>query len=176
MLRPIPLWGDLIYNLAPGIWNVLYVALTAYGVLRVQLFDLDLKLKFALRQSTVGAAIAGAFFLGSELLEGLVPVEGTILGLLSAGVIVALLKPVQAVAERFAGRIMTGVSDHPSYLEGQKHQVYRAALEGALEDGSISDRERSILDRLRDQLGIDSEIARTLERDTVRLVTGGGFD
>lgn len=163
VLRPVPFWGDFAYNQANAFANVFYVGLMAYGVLRVQLFDLDLKLKVAIRQSTVGAIIAAAFFTGSELLEGLIPVQGTVLGLLSAGVIVILIRPVQGFAEGLASQVMKGVEDTPEYLDRQKHRVYRAALEGALEDGRISERERSILARVREQLDISPETASRLE-------------
>jgi len=165
MLRPVPFWGDFAYNEANAVANAAYVALLAYGVLHVKLFDLDLKLKFALRQSTIGLIIAAAFFTGSELLEGLVPVQGTLLGLLSAAVIVVLLHPVQRFAEAFASRVMRGVEDTPEYVERQKQQVYRAALEGAFADGRLSERERSILDRLCEELGIAPELAAQLERE-----------
>ncbi|MFV1988459.1 MAG: hypothetical protein ACC682_14350 [Gemmatimonadota bacterium] len=166
-LRPIPFWGDFLYNQFGGIATVIFVALLTYGVLRHQLFDLDLKLKFVLRQSTVGAIIAGAFFLGSELLERFIPVEGTVLGLASAGVIVLLLRPVQRFSEAFASRLMPGVTDTPEYVDRQKHAVYRAALEGAGVDGTITERERSMLDRLVEQLGLTSDVAAVLEREVV---------
>lgn len=164
-VRPIEFWGDFLPNLGPAIVTVVYVSLIAYGVLRHQLFDLDLKLKFALKQSTVGGTFAAAFFAGSELLEGLVPVEGTILGLLVAGAIVLVLRPVQRFAEAFAGVVMDGVEDTPEYREGRKHDVYRAALEGAMEDGLITQRERAILIRLRHQLGIGERETERLERE-----------
>lgn len=169
-LRPIPFWGDFLYNQLGGFGTIIFVALLTYGVLRRQLFDIDLKLKFALRQSTVGAIIAGAFFFGSELLEMFIPVQGALLGLISAGAIVLLLRPVQRFAEAFASRLMPGVTDTAEYVDRQKHQVYRAALEGAVEDGTITDRERTILDRVVDQLGIGPEVATTLEREVVQSI------
>jgi hypothetical protein len=165
VLRPIPFWGDFVANQGPGIVNVLYVGLMSYGVLRAQLFDIDLKLKFALRQGTVGAVFTGAFFTGSELLERIVPVEGTILGLIVAGTIVLVLRPVHRFAETFASRVMRGVQDTPAYVESRKNEVYRATFEGTLEDGAITKRERAVLDRLREQLGISLDEAELIERE-----------
>jgi uncharacterized membrane protein YebE (DUF533 family) len=51
----------------------------------------------------------------------------------------------------------------PEYLERRKLSVYRAALEGACEDGEITSKERSILRTLREQLGIDEREAAELE-------------
>ena len=170
VLRPIPFWGDFVANQGGAIINVAYVALMAYGVLRAQLFDIDLKLKFALRQGTVGAVIATGFFTGSELLEAVIPIEGTILGLLLAGAIVLLLRPLQRFAEGVANRLMPGVQATPTYLESRKLEVYRATLEGTLEDGAITERERAVLNRLREQLGISSDEAEVVEREM--LATG----
>jgi hypothetical protein len=167
ILRPIPFWGDFVANQGGAIINVAYVALMAYGVLHAQLFDIDLKLKFALRQGTVGAVIAAGFFTGSELLEAVVPVEGTILGLLLAGAIVILLRPLQRFAEGVANRLMPGVQSTPTYVEGRKHEVYRATLEGVMDDGAITKRERAILDRLRDHLGLSHDEAEIMEREMV---------
>jgi hypothetical protein len=170
LLRPIPFWGDFVANQGGAIINVVYVALMAYGVLHAQLFDIHLKLKFALRQGTVGAVIAAGFFTGSELLEAVIPVEGTILGLLLAAGIVVLLRPLQRFAEGVANRLMPGVQATPTYVDSRKHEVYRATLEGTLEDGAITERERAILDRLREHLGLSAEDAEIAEREM--LATG----
>lgn len=163
VLRPIPFWGDFLYNELNALTNIFYVALLSYGVLRHQLFDIDLKLMFALRQSTVGGFIAGTFMVVTETLESLVPAEGVVMSVLSASVIVTLLHPVQRFAERFASRVMKGVEDTPEYLDRQKGQVYRAMVEGTLRDGEVTERERAILARLRDELGISSAVAEALE-------------
>jgi hypothetical protein len=44
-------------------------------------------------------------------------------------------------------------------------QVYEAALVEAQQEGGISDKERSLLNRLRDSLGISLTDAETLERE-----------
>lgn len=36
----------------------------------------------------------------------------------------------------------------------KKRAVYRAALDGAMEDGVVSDRERAVLARVADELGL----------------------
>lgn len=71
-------------------------------------------------------------------------VEGTILGLLAAGAIVVGLRPVQRLAERFASSVKRGVEDTPEYVEARKLDVYRAAVESAVEGGRITEKERAI--------------------------------
>lgn len=165
VLRPVEFWGDLVYNPGLGGTYVVYVALLSYGVLQAQLFDLNLKIKVALRRSTVVAVVAGAFFVGSEVLESVIPVDGTLLGVVTAGLIVLLLRPVQHVAERIVRRLMPGVEPTPEYLEARKLEVYRAAVESAFQDGRVTERERRILARLRTELEIREEEAVDVERD-----------
>ena len=171
-LRPITFWGDFVYNIGFSIINLAYVALLAYGVLRAQLFDIDLKLKFALKQSTVGAVIAAGFFTGSEILETVIPVESTILGLLVAGAIVLLLRPVQRFAQAVADRIMRHVEDTADYRQSRKHEVYRAALEGAMTDGVITEKERNILSRVCEQLELSADVADGIEREMLSGPSG----
>lgn len=163
-IRDIPFWGDFVYNPGQTTIYLVFVILLAYAVLRTQLFDIDLKIKLALRRSTVGAVFAVGFFVGSELLEEVVPVQGTLLGLLVSGAVVLVLQPVQRFAEAVSDRLMAGVSDAPEYVRGRKRVVYRAALEGAMEDGTVTEREHAILARLREELGIAEAEARELER------------
>lgn len=165
LVRSIPFWGDWVSNQAIAYVSILYVLLMAYGVLRVQLFDIDLKVKFVLTQGVLGGVIAAAFFVGSELLESVIPVEGTTLGLLSAGVIVLALRPLQRFAQIVAARAMPGVEDTPEYRTSRKRDVYRATLEGVFEDGDISDRERRVLAHLREQLGLSDEAGARLEAE-----------
>ncbi|MFW6078816.1 MAG: hypothetical protein ACODAE_04300, partial [Gemmatimonadota bacterium] len=167
VIRPVPFWGDFLYNPVQGLVFFGYVLLLVYGVLRTQLFDIELKIKFALKHSTVAAAIAGGFFIGSEALETVVPVDSPLLSVLAAAAIVAALRPIQRLAERFTNRVMRGVEDSPRYLGARKLEVYQAALEGAIEDGVITERERTILVRLRDQLEIPTVEADRMERDVV---------
>lgn len=167
VVRDTPLWGDFIYNAGQVSVYLVYLLLLTYGVLRTQLFDIDLKVKFALEQSTVGAFFAGAFFAGDYLLQRIIPVEGVVLGFLASAAIALALRPIQRFAEGFANRVMGDVEDTAEYIRARKHTVYRAALEGAVEDGLISDRERAILRRLREQLDISADTGRELEQEVV---------
>jgi hypothetical protein len=167
IFRPIPFWGDFLYNPMIGVDYLIFVVFLAYGVLRTQLFSIDLKLKFALRQGTIGAVVAGVFFVGSEVLESFVPADNTWYAVFTAAIIVVLLRPVEALAERLMNRLMPGVQDTPDYVGTRKNDVYRAALEGAAEDGIITERERAILNRLAEQLQLSAEEVDVMERELV---------
>jgi len=165
ILRPIEFWGDFIFNPGHAVAYFIYFLMLAYAVLRSQLFNIDLKVKFALQQSTAGALIIGGFFVGSEVLESLVPVSGTVLNIIVAIAILVMLRPMQRLALRITDRLMHSVQNTPEYLDVRRLEVYRAALEGAVEDGLVTDGERRILDNLREKLGISSGEAVALENE-----------
>lgn len=164
LVPPTSPWFLPIFMLFPLIW-VLYVPLVGYGILRTQLFDIDLKIKIGIERSTIVGAFAVAFWLGGELLERMIPVDGPILGLAAAGALALAFRPLQRGAERLADTVMPGVKQTPDYADARKHEVYRAAIEGALADGDVTDKERAMLRRLRETLGIGETDAGALESD-----------
>ena len=66
--------------------------------------------------------------------------------------------------ERVAGMAIPNTRNTPEYTAFRKLQVYEAAVAGAL-PGGISQKERALLNRLRDTLGISAVDAETLERE-----------
>lgn len=180
LARPIPFWGDFLYNPMEGLVYLAYVVLLCYGVLQAQLFDIRIRLRVAVLRSTLVAAIAASFFLASELLEEFVPVDGLLLGVIVAGMIVLCLQPLQRLAERLVTRLMPYHEPTEGELEARKLEVYQAALEGALQDGVVTDTEQQILARLRRELEIsDAEDAQirsrivTLQAMTTQRRAGG---
>ena len=165
ILRPDPYWGDFVYNPGVAMAYCVYILLLAYAVLRFQLFKIDLKVKFALQQSTVGALVIGGFIVGSEVLESFVPVSGAALNIFVAITILVVLRPIQGLALRMTNGLMRSVQNTPEYLDVRRLEVYRAALEGAVQDGIVTDKEREILDQIRDDLGIPPGAAVALEKE-----------
>ncbi len=148
-------------NTAP----LVMVLLLAYGLLRYQLLDIDLKVKWTIRQSTLVAFFVAAFFIVSELTAlWLSDQVGSVVGILVAGGLLFALAPLQRVAERVSDKAMPNVQDTAEYRTVRKHEVYQATLESVLEDGEITDKERSALATLADQLGLSSKEALDLER------------
>ncbi|HJO11461.1 MAG: hypothetical protein QGG67_12635 [Gammaproteobacteria bacterium] len=60
---------------------------------------------------------------------------------------------------------MPNTENTPEYAAYRKMQVYETAVAEALPDGNISDRERALLNSLRDSLGISTADAESLERE-----------
>jgi hypothetical protein len=148
------------------------VPLIAYGVLRAHLFDIDLRIRWTIKQSTLAALIVAIVFLISEGVSTFLSAEfGTVAGLFAAAVVIFFLTPLQQFAERIASSAMPNTKNTPEYLAFRKMQVYEVALVDALSEGGISDKERLLLGHLRDSLGITAADAQAIE---LELRAGNG--
>jgi hypothetical protein len=162
--------GTYLNTPEPDFFYVVYasgtffaVPLIAYGILQTQLFDIDLRIRWTIKQSTLAAIIVVIMFVLSEGAERLLSSElGNIGGLIVAALVVFLLTPLQRFAERVASVAMPNTQNTPEYIAGRKSQVYEAAISEA-QEGGISQKERALLVRLRDSLGISASEADAIE-------------
>jgi hypothetical protein len=153
-------------------WFIIYtlgtfiaVPLIAYGILRTQLFDIDLRIRWTIKQSTLAAAVVALVYILSEGASRLLSNElGNFAGLLAAAVVVFFLAPLQRFAEHVAKVAMPNTHNTPEYTTFRKLQVYEAAIVEAL-PGGISEKERALLRRLQHSLGISATDAAAIERD-----------
>ena len=153
--------------------TLLAIPLIAYGILRTQLFDIDLRIRWTIRQSTVAAAFVAVFYLVTEGADRVLADElGNWIGLLASAMLVFFLAPLQNFAERVATVAMPNTRNTPEYAAFRKLQVYEAALEDAV-TGGISEKERTLLNHLRDSLGISDADAQAVERDLLERQTAG---
>jgi hypothetical protein len=156
--------AKLIYALG----TLAAVPLIAYGILRGHLLDIDLKIRWTLKQSTFAAAVLVITFVVSEGIEMLVAAElGDKWGLVAAVVALLFLKPLQAFAEKVVSLLMPNTRNTVEYKRSRKVQVYEEAVAEAHAEGGISAKERSLLMRLRDSLGIAESEAEAIERAVI---------
>jgi len=142
------------------------VPLIAYGILRTQLFDVDLRIRWTIKQSTLAGIFVAVVFLISEGASTFLSAElGNVAGLLAAAVVMFFLAPLQRCADRVASAAMPNTKNTPEYAAFRKMQVYESALAEAQYENGISDRERALLVRLRDSLGISEADAEAIERE-----------
>ena len=142
------------------------VPLIAYGILRTQLFDIDLRIRWTIKQSTIAGIFVALMFLISEGASTFLSAElGNFAGLLAAAVVVFFMAPLQRFADRVASAAMPDTKNTPEYAAFRKMQVYESALAEAQHQEGISDRERALLNRLRDSLGISEADADAIEHE-----------
>src|SRR5436190_10891947 len=107
----------------------LAVPLIAYGILRTQLFDIDLRIRWTIKQSTLAALVVALVYALSEGASRVLSNElGNVAGLLAAAVVVFFLAPLQRFADRVATAAMPNTRDTPEYAAFRKLQVYESAV------------------------------------------------
>jgi hypothetical protein len=168
--------GDVYVSFAFEILYILgtlvAVPLIAYGILRAHLFDIDLKIKWTIKQSTVAGIFVAVMFLISEGASTFLSNElGNVVGLLAAAVLMFFLAPLQRFADRVAGAAMPNTENTAEYKAFRKMQVYESAVSEALVEGGISHKERNLLEHLRNSLGISEADAQAIEQDLQRTVS-----
>ena len=146
--------------------TLVYVPIVAYGILRTQMFDIDLKLRWTIKQSTLAGVFVAIMFVISEGAANFLSAElGNVAGVLSAAVVMFFLAPLQRFAERVASTAMPNTKNTPEYAAFRKMQVYESALMEAQFEEGVSDRERTLLNRLRESLGISEFDADAIENE-----------
>jgi hypothetical protein len=157
---------DLYYGFA--ISRFVAVAVLSYGILKHQLFGIDLGVKAFLRSSMVATPIVVTFFIASELLSNYIQqVSGSTVASIGAAGIVALSvgRPINRLAGRIAEKAMPGVQRTPAYAASRTSDIYQASLEAVLVDGIMTGAERDVLERMRTKLGLSPIEAKEIERN-----------
>lgn len=153
-------WMSIIYALG----TFIAIPMIAYGILRTQLFDIDLKIKWTIKQSTLAGIFVAIMFIISEGAAQFLEAElGSIAGLLAAAVVMFFLAPLQRFSEKVAAAAMPNTENTPEYKTFRKMKVYESAVSDAQAEGGISSKERALLDVLRDSLGISESDAKAIE-------------
>ena len=161
-----PSQADLILGMVYAMGTLLAVPVIAYGILQTQLFDIDLKIRWTIKQSTLAGIFVAIMFVISEGAAQFLEAElGNIAGLLAAAVVMFFLAPLQRFAERVASTAMPNTKNTPEYAAFRKMQVYESALMEAQFEEGVSDRERTLLNRLRESLGISEFDADAIENE-----------
>ncbi len=156
-----------------GLARLAGVAVLAYTIVRHQLFDLDVKVRFAVRQSTIAAVFIAVFFAVSEGAAAFFESRtgSTFTGIVAAALLVFFLAPVQRLAERVSTAAVP-LQDGPERPLGavldDAGAVYRDLVSQAWRDGSLSHDEAELLDAARRRLSISAEKAQAIEADVRR--------
>jgi hypothetical protein len=149
----------------PGVARTLTVLLLAYAILRGQLLDIDVKIKWGIRRGTLAAIFVGVFFVVSQIAQNYFAQYGVLAGGVAAGVLLFGLSPLQRLAERVADRAMPGVKSAGEMSHPERVALYRSQAQAAWEDGNMTRDERRLLDRLQQNLGLTREEASRLESE-----------
>jgi hypothetical protein len=164
-LLPRPASGDFFSapsQVILGLWRLALPVVVTYALLRYALFDIDVKVRAAVAWTVVAGVFAGAWFIGSNLLQNVLAEwtgTGTVGGLVAAALLAWATPPMIRFGRWSAAKLMPGVHDFSKETR-QAAEVYRQQFEMLQEDGVLTPKERQSLDRLRDKLGLPKPMAR----------------
>lgn len=149
--------------------DVLFVVLIAYAILKYQLFDIEVKMKRGIKYSIVMTSLAALLILFNESLEfflmGSIFSE-PVFSILGAFLLAVVFIPVNNWAQETVDKIFPNVSNSEQHYNLKKTEIYRAALEQAWVDGNPSEKEKAMLTRLREKLGLSERDHNKLEAET----------
>lgn len=136
-----------------------------YALVRHQVFGVDLKVRFAVRQSTLAAVFLAVFFVVSEgAAAAFEDWSGSVyLGIGAAALLLFAIAPLQRLADRVAGAAVPGVRPVDELDRAERLAIYRDQVRFAWADQALSQDERAMLARLRERLGLSAEDAMAVE-------------
>lgn len=172
VLRPLtPLGGrDVLpseaYLYLVSLTTLTFVPLLAYAILRAQLFDIDVRVRWTVGRSTIAAVFIAAFFVVSEAAgQYFTESIGLLSGLLAAGVLVFFIAPLERLADRLASAAVPRAKAVRDMSAKEKLGIYREQVRAAWEDGGLTAAERKLLESTRKRLGLSPVEAARVETE-----------
>jgi len=157
---------EMLFNTIYSGSTLLYIPIVAYGILKVQLLDIEIRLKSTVRNSVLASGFIAVYYLISEGANNFISSQlGEIIGFLVCAVLAVFLAPLNRWADSFAEKLVKADSDGPDYAANRGLEIYGAAVEEALAYGEIHPGQIALLDRLRQSLQISDDEARRVEID-----------
>lgn len=159
------LWNNTPLTAAiVGFWRLSLPAYVSYAILRHQLFDIKIKIRWTVKQSTIAAVFVAVFFVVSEGAQQLFSTRvGPVLGVVSSGLLVFAFSPLQRFAERVSKAAVPDAKPIAETSTEERMAFYRESVEAAWADGRLEPSEVDLLRRLRRSLGLSADDAESIE-------------
>jgi hypothetical protein len=152
-----------------GLWRLALPLLVTYALLRYQLFDISVKVRWTLAKGAVAVPFLATFFVVAQLGENFLnETLGVVGGGVAAGLLLFAFNPIQRFAEGLAEKAMPGTKSLDDMSRAQRRAFYREQLQLAWQDGTINRKERLMLEALRKRLGLTHDDAASLETGVMR--------
>jgi hypothetical protein len=173
-----------LFLLVLGLARLLMPAIIGFAIVRyaesgVDPLRFESKLNVALRRGTLGTLFVAAYFafgdvLGNTLpqtplLQRLDPLWAQVIGAAGAGALLLALHPLRRASERLTNTVVANPGTPRALTAAQRADLYADQAVIAWSDGSISRKERLLLDQLRQRLQLAPEIASQLESKAAKV-------
>ena len=150
-----------------AVWALALSVLVTYALVKHRLFDAEVKLRFAVKGTTLAAAFVAVFLIVDQVVQALAGQRiGGIGGAVAAGLLLFAIQPLQHWADRIARKAVPGGKSAPG-THAERVQLYREQLEIAWADGRLTTKERLLFARLQERLAIPPEEALRLETEVL---------
>lgn len=154
--------------IALGLWSLALPVFSAGPVLRSRVLNVDRVVRLTVQRGTVVSISVAMGFVAVEVLANFLSATVSLgVGMGAAALLLLLLHPLQRMADRLSrdtvpeGRPV-GDMTHPERL-----RIYAEQAELAWMDGTLQRKERMLLDRLRERLGLSLTEAAEIERRAI---------
>lgn len=149
-----------------GLLRVATVAILGYAVLKHQLLGIDVKLRFAIKTSTVAAIFLAVLFVVANIAQNFLGQKGVVVGGAAAGLLFFAIHPIQRMAERLSVKAVPLTAPSAAVGAGSKESLaYKAAIRAAMRDGRVTRREEEHLAEVAEHLGLSPMKMMALRRD-----------
>jgi hypothetical protein len=164
-----PTWPQAALTLVlfEAVWTLAMPLLLAYALLRHHFLDLDVRLHWTLSRGTTGALFVAIFFAISETAQTLLQdrTGSTSIAIGGTALLLFAFHPLTRATDRLATRALPDarpVGDHPRDV---RIELYREQVRIAWSDGTITRKDRLMLEAARTKLRLSAEDALRLERE-----------
>lgn len=158
--------GSIALVIFLAVWRLALPAMVVYAAARHKFLDIDLQLRWTIKQSTIWGALLLVFFIVTEISKLLLAEEfGLLVGGVATGIMLFAIAPLHHLAERLSHVAVPAAEDPEAYRAFRKYELYHAAFEGMSTDGHLTTKEVQVLEKLRVKLGLSKRLAREIEHD-----------
>jgi hypothetical protein len=144
--------------------TLIYIPIMAYGILKLQMLDIEIRLKTTIKNSVLASTFVVLFYVITEGANNLLSDQlGGLIGFAASALLTLFLTPLHRWAERFSSKLVDGDIETTSYPASRSLEIYSAAVEEAMAYGEITKGHISLLDRLKETLQVSQDDATRLE-------------
>jgi len=146
--------------------TLIYIPIMVYGILKLQMLDIEIRLKSTIRNSVLAGIFVVMYYLISEGANNLLSNQlGGFIGFAASALLTLFLSPLHRWADRFSSKLVSADIDNADYGAVRSHQIYSSAVEETLAFGEITRSHIALLDRLKESLQVSEADATKLELD-----------
>lgn len=162
----------VLFSVIPAVFLPILICV---ALLRHQLFGFRVEVHRAVKASALGALFLVLLLATAEIAQQfLTDSFGLVAGGLVAGLVLLGIRPLQRWAERLADAAIPHAKPFGEMDQPERGQLYGEMVQAAWQDGSMTLKERKLLNVARDRLGLTVEEATRLENRAIALVSSSG--